>query len=206
MRKYLLVIGLLTGLLYSCKVDNICAAYQSYFLLSPQLQPSAFSFQEADSVPEHYVPELFALVDENGLPRKDLPNTEKDKNGLVKGQWDIIKNWNKRIVPREVVLPEEDDSLLFAGDQMMLAEVDVVDSLALDSALASGPTYRYNNDQKFYNWYFRDKLAWADERPQPAEEPAREEKEKKEGFFKRLFSKFKKKDKETVAADSVSNN
>lgn len=146
----------------------------------------------------HEIPDLFAIVDEDGLPRKDLPNAEKDKNGLVKSDWALVKNWKKRIVPMDVVLPELEDSIKFGGDDIMFAERDVIDSVALDSARNAAQTVRYNNDQRFYNWYFRDKLAWADEATgdQPTGEgtgatSAGEEEEKK-GFLKNLF---KKKDK-----------
>jgi len=184
-------------------VDNICASYQSYYLLSPTPQPSAFSYQKEDSLPNHETPVLFALVSEDGKPRKDLPHTEKDKNGLVKSEWDLVRNWNKRFVPREVIMPEVADSIQFRGDDIMYAERDVVDSVALDSARNAVQSFKYNNDQKFYNWYFRDKLVWQDEQgsqsqngknenlsqvPVKQEEPKPEKKKP----FKNLF---KKKDK-----------
>ena len=182
--------------MYSCKVDQICASYQSYFLISPSPQPSAFSAQLGDSIPYHDVPELFALVSEDGLPRKDLPYTEKDKNGLVKSEWALIKNWNKRVVPMEVVIPELSDSIVFSGDDIMFAERDIIDTLAIDSARNAANSVRYNNDQKFYNWYFREKLVWEGDQgkqetdiPPPAvAEEAKPEKEKRK-LFKRLFKK-----------------
>ena len=213
MRKaiiYILLIG--TSALYSCKADQICASYNSYFMVTPKEQPSSFSFQAQDTLPNHEIPELFALVSEDGLPRHDLPNTEKDKNGLVKSEWAMIKNWNKRIVPMEVVMPEVEDSVLFSGDDIMFAERDVVDTLAVDSARNASQTVRYNNDQKFYNWYFREKLAWAEDTPEidnnntgtsatdiTTEQPA-EPKEKK-NFFKNLFIK-----KDKSASDSTNVN
>ncbi len=197
MRQAILYI-VLTGLfaLSSCKVDQICAAYQSYYLLSPGQQPSAFSLQAEDSVPGHYMPELFALVSEDGLPRKDLPYTEYNKNGLVKQEWAMVKNWQMRRVPMEVVAPEPPDSMQFKGDELMYAERDVVDSVALDSVRQAAYSYKYNNDQKFYNWYFRDKLVWQDELTQPEEaieETApEEEKGDKKPFFQRIFKKKEK--------------
>jgi hypothetical protein len=192
-------------MLYSCRADQICASYQSYFLVSAKEQPSVFSFQEADSMRHHEIPDMFAIVDENGLPRKDLPNTEKNKNGLVKSEWALVKNWKKRIVPMEVVLPEVDDSVRFGGDDIMFAEQDVIDSVALDSARNAAQTVRYNNDQRFYNWYFRDKLAWADDaavEQQPADEPQepeiKEEPKEKKNFFKNIFKK-----KEKAASDTT---
>ena len=63
----------------------------------------------------------------------------------------------------QVVYPVIDDSLAFMGDEMMYAETDVIDSVALDSARAAAGSFQYNNDQKFYNWYFKEKLVWKDE-------------------------------------------
>lgn len=197
MRKAVFIISIIgISTMYSCKVDQICASYQSYFLISPSPQPSAFSAQLGDSIPYHDVPELFALVSEDGLPRKDLPYTEKDKNGLIKSEWALIKNWNKRVVPMEVVIPELSDSIVFSGDDIMFAERDVIDTLAIDSARNAANSVRYNNDQKFYNWYFREKLVWEEDQgkqetdiPPPAvAEEAKPEKEKKK-LFKGLFKK-----------------
>jgi hypothetical protein len=214
MRKVTFIILLVSSTaMYSCKVDQICASYQSYFLLSPTPQPSTFSAQLGDSIPNHEVPELFALVSEDGYPRKDLPNTEKNKNGLVKSEWAMVKNWNKRIVPMEVVIPEVSDSIVFRGDDIMLAERDVVDSLALDSARSAVNSFKYNNDQKFYNWYFRDKLVWQDDQgqqdinaaSQPAaqtEEEVKPEKEKRK-LFKGLFKKKDKNNENLNPTDSI---
>ena len=199
--------------MYSCKVDQICASYQSYFLISPTPQPSTFSAQLGDSIPNHDVPELFALVSEDGYPRKDLPNTEKNKNGLVKSEWAMVKNWNKRIVPMEVVIPEVSDSIVFRGDDIMLAERDVVDTLAVDSARNVANSVRYNNDQKFYNWYFREKLVWQEDQgqqdindlsqpPAQTEEEAKPEKEKKK-LFKGLFKKKDKNNENLNPTDSI---
>ena len=199
--------------MYSCKVDQICASYQSYFLISPTPQPSTFSAQLGDSIPNHDVPELFALVSEDGYPRKDLPNTEKNKNGLVKSEWAMVKNWNKRIVPMEVVIPEVSDSIVFRGDDIMLAERDVVNTLAVDSARNVANSVRYNNDQKFYNWYFRDKLVWEDELagqgkgsetkpPEVTQEEPKPKKEKKK-LFKGLFNKKDKNNENLNPTDSI---
>ena len=214
MRKVIFIILLVSSTaMYSCKVDQICASYQSYFLLSPTPQPSTFSAQVSDSIPNHDVPELFALVSEDGYPRKDLPNTEKNKNGLVKSEWAMVKNWNKRIVPMEVIIPEVSDSIVFRGDDIMLAERDVVDSLALDSARSAVNSVKYNNDQKFYNWYFRDKLVWQDDQgqqdinaatqpPAQTEEEVKPEKEKKK-LFKGLFKKKDKNNENLNPTDSI---
>ncbi|MEN8247533.1 MAG: hypothetical protein ABFS32_01270 [Bacteroidota bacterium] len=185
--------------LSSCKLDNICASYQSYFKIAPTQQSSMFSFQEEDSTMNHYVPEMFALVSEDGLPRKDLPYTQKDDNGLVKSEWLIIKDYNKRIVPMEVIIPETSDSVMFGGDDIMFAEVDVIDSVALDSARAAANTVKFNNDQKFYNWYFRDKLVWQDDLAAQQEAARKQDKKddtEKKGFLSRLFKKKEKEPKQ----------
>ena len=214
MRKIVFILLLMCSTaMYSCKVDQICASYQSYFLISPSPQPSTFSAQLGDSIPYHDVPELFALVSEDGYPRKDLPNTEKNKNGLVKSEWAMVKNWNKRIVPMEVVIPEVSDSIIFRGDDIMLAERDVIDSLAIDSARTAVNSVKFNNDQKFYNWYFRDKLVWADEQGQQgrdseakptevSQEEPKAEKEKKK-LFKGLFKKKDKNNENLNPTDSI---
>jgi hypothetical protein len=174
--------------------------------LSPTPQPSSFSYQLSDSIPAHDTPDLFALVSDDGLPRRDLPSTEKDKNGLIKSEWAMVKNWNKRIVPMEVIIPEPNDSIVFGGDDIMFAETDVIDSVALDSARAAVNSVKYNNDQKFYNWYFRDKLVWAEdqalEKELAVEETIATEEQKPEKEKKKLFQGLFKK-KETTEQDSI---
>ena len=214
MRKVIFIILLVSSTaMYSCKVDQICASYQSYFLISPTPQPSTFSAQVGDSIPNHDVPDLFALVSEDGYPRKDLPNTEKNKNGLVKSEWAMVKNWNKRIVPMEVTIPELSDSVVFKGDDIMLAERDVVDTLALERARSTSNSVKYNNDQKFYNWYFREKLVWQDDQgqqdindltqpPAQTEEETKPEIEKKK-LFKGLFKKKDKNNENLNPTDSI---
>lgn len=184
---------LLGILLAGCKADMICPAYQSYFFLDEMAQKDQFAYFALDS-----------------LPRRDLFHTTSDKNGLV-AKNDLLAyadpTWSRnreiKTVNMEVIYPEISDSLLFAGDVMMYAETDVIDSVALDSARMAAQTFQYNVDQKYYNWYFRDKLVWKDEldgskdktdisSSQPsATEPAQEPKEKKG-----LGSMFKKKEKQ----------
>lgn len=116
------------------------------------------------------------------------------------------------MIPMDVVIPEADDSLKFAGDQQLLAELDNVDSTAIDTVTVAVKTYKYNLDQKYYLWYLRDKLVWKDElEKQKAERQAAsksgdpvesgKESSTKEGFFKRTFGNlFKKKEKEVDPA------
>lgn len=133
-------------MLASCKADMICPAYQSYFLLDSAAQANQFTYFAEDS-----------------FPRRDLFNSRKNKEGLMVYE-EYRERWlDHKTVPMEVIYPVPDDSTLFAGDVMMYAETDVVDSAALDSIKMTAHTVQYNVDQKYYNWYFRDKLVWADE-------------------------------------------
>jgi len=183
-------------MLSSCKLDNVCVSYQSYFLLDENTQKNTFAY-----------------LDEEGQPRRDMPNTRKNKHGLVDPQWYVIKNYNKRVLPMEVVYPKLSDSAQVAGDIMMFAETDVVDSVALDSLQAAEGSFQYNNDQKFYNWYFKDKLVWKDEMIPPKAEEIKEETPamqeapsdtttaKKPSIFKRVFKWKKKKKKKNSNND-----
>ena len=109
------------------------------------------------------------------------------------------------LIPMEVVIPPTDDSLRFAGDEQFLAELDVQDSTAVGPDTTMVKTYKYNVDQKYYNWYFRHKLVWKDqldseedleEGPEVATSDTQEAATEKEGFFKRVFGNlFKKKEK-----------
>lgn len=145
MNKYAVFVGLL-GIfaLSSCKIDKICPAYQSYYLLDETTQN-----------------QTFAYIDDDNLPRRDnAPLSAKNDNGLLLTDWITSRDEEIKSIPMQVVYPVVDDSLAFLGDEMMYAETDVIDTLALDSARAAAGSFRYNNDQKFYNWYFREKLVF----------------------------------------------
>lgn len=170
-------------LLASCKADMICPSYQSYFILDEGTQKSQFTYFALDS-----------------LPRRDIFNSSKDKNGLVAKtsllayvDADWVRNREIKTIDMEVVYPQISDSTLFAGDAMMFAETDVVDTLALDSARMAAQTFKYGADQKYYNWYFRDKLVWKDEL-EKEEATSNDENVEKKGIFGFLKGLFNKKD------------
>ncbi len=177
-------------LLAGCKADMICPAYQSYFLIDETAQKNQFTYFALDSLPRRDV--FYSLLDKNGLVAKTSLFAYVDE--------DWVRNREIRTVDMEVIYPVISDSLLFAGDVMMYAETDIVDSTALDSARMAAQTFRYGADQKYYNWYFRDKLVWKDELEGEKDETdnATEEKVEKVGFFGFFKNLFKKKDK-TVA-------
>lgn len=180
-------------MLASCKADMICPSYQSYFLLDETAQKNQFAYFALDS-----------------LPRRDIFNSNKDQKGLVAKSGllayvdaDWQRNLDIKTISMEVIYPEPSDSTLFAGDAMMYAETDIIDSVALDSARYAAQSFRYGADQKYYNWYFRDKLVWKDElnkteepakasTPKPVEPVPEIATEEKKG----LGGMFKKKDKE----------
>lgn len=180
-------------MLAGCKSDMICPAYQSYFLLDEATQKNQFTYFALDS-----------------LPRRDIFHVSKDKNGLVAKtsllayiDTDWVRNRELRTIDMEVIFPEISDSILFAGDVMMYAETDIIDSTALDSARFAAQTFQYNVDQKFYNWYFRGKLVWKDELNKTKEEPDSplpqvKESEPDQGIDKKkgLGGLFKKKEKQ----------
>ena len=185
----IIVIG---SILAGCKADMICPSYQSYFILDAATQKSQFTYFALDS-----------------LPRRDVFNSSKDENGLVAKTSllayvdnDWVREREMRTIDMEVVYPQISDSILFAGDAMMYAETDVIDSVALDSARYASQSFRYGADQKYYNWYFRGKLSWKDELDKDGNkttsntEPVAE----KKGFLKGLF---RKKEKSIENADGV---
>ncbi len=181
--------------LAGCKADMICPAYQSYFLIDENAQRNQFRYFAQDSLPRRDI--FYSTLDKNGLVAKTSLVAYVDQ--------DWVRNREIRTVNMEVVYPVISDSLLFAGDVMMYAETDVVDSTALDSARMAAQTFRYGADQKYYNWYFRDKLVWKDELEgkNTKEDTSLEDKVEKAGFFGFFKNLFKKKDKTTDDAEGL---
>jgi len=193
--KYSILIIVIGSMLAGCKADMICASYQSYFILDEATQKSQFTYFALDS-----------------LPRRDVFNISKDVNGLVAKtsllayvDTDWVREREMRTIPMEVVYPQVSDSTLFAGDAMMYAETDIVDSVALDSAKFAAQSFRYGADQKYYNWYFRGKLVWKDELDKDGKKatPKTEAVADKKGFFGFIKGLFNKKEKSTETADGV---
>jgi len=214
--SFWLSVGAVLLSLVSCN-DKICPSYSSYFILdnsnADRINMTYVSSAFPD--PSYYLysnplrDRYFSYLNEDSIPRENIVTVLKDQFGIVEKQGYRKKERSLQSIPMEVVIPEPDDSLKFAGDQELLAELDIVDSAAIDSAVTKGKIYKYNNDQKYYLWYFRNKLVWKDELakedeelPEEGEEAGEESggEEVKEGFFKRIFgnlgSLFKKKEPE----------
>jgi len=182
-------------MLAGCKADMICPSYQSYFLLDEATQKSQFTYFALDS-----------------LPRRDVFNSSKNANGLVAKtnlfayvDNDWVREREMRTINMEVVYPQISDSILFAGDAMMYAETDIVDSVALDSAKFAAQSFKYGADQKYYNWYFRGKLAWKDELDKEGNKSTSNTEllAEKKGFFGFIKGLFNKKEEPVEAVDDV---
>jgi hypothetical protein len=181
-----LVISLFVVILAAsaCSDQLACSAYQSYFILDNVNYPrngypkdraqglAANRFDYPDlSYHERENPirnEYYAYLDVDSFPKEN--RAAKDQFGIVKKQPLRAKERALQTIPMQVVIPEAPDSLLFAGDEELFAELDLVDSAAIDSVRSLGRSYQYNLDQKYYLWYLRNKLVWKDEVGEEGEE------------------------------------
>lgn len=202
-------------LLSACN-DKICPAYSSYFILDNSNQDRIQIAYNDDVVPDESYnlfqnpirDEYFSYMAEDSMPKE--VDIDKTWYGVAKRKSINRRNKSLQTIPMEVVISDPGDSALFAGDETMFAEMEV-DSTALDSLLeANAKTYKYNVDQKYYLWYFRNKLSWDDEETDstatedtaPLDEateavPSDTTKTKKKGLFKGgLFGKKKKNSEE----------
>ncbi|MDH5475173.1 MAG: hypothetical protein OEX22_05730 [Cyclobacteriaceae bacterium] len=175
---------------YSCSERMICPAYQSAFIHDQSTLDRHFSYFGEDSLP------------------KNMLTASKDKFLLIEKQPYKKKLRSFNTVPMKTIYPVLDDSLALVGDVKMLAEMDVVDSVALDSVVQNEYPWKekFNVDQEFYFHYFNDILVYPSERAQA--EMSRREKRKrskasgeKQKFFKRIFGKKKDKKKEAKLSD-----
>ncbi len=185
--KQLGLIAIITMLAWSCAERTICPAYQSAFIHDKAALAKHFSYFKEDSTPK-------------------LLTASKDKFGIAEREpyWKKVRSLNT--VKMETVYPQLDDSTQLAGDIVLQAEMDVVDSVALDSAAVNeiGWTEHFNVDQEFYFYYFNEILVYPEERAILQAADAQKKKidkdlgiktEKKQNFFRKFFSKFKKKSK-----------
>ena len=187
-------------LIISCAERAVCPAYQSAFIHDKAALDRHFSYFGEDSLPKSY---LTASKDRFLIIEK-VPYKKK------------LRSLNT--VPARTVYPVlEQDSLLVTDstgvqlDAGMMSELDVVDSLALDSAIAEYPWQeKFNVEQEFYFHYFNEILVYPMERLEAemeqknkkgVETSATQLDKKKQPFFKRVFGGLFKKDK---SADEVS--
>lgn len=166
---------------WSCAERTICPAYQSAFIHDKAALAKHFSYFKEDSTPK-------------------LLSASKNKFLVAEKQpfWKKVRSLNT--VKMETIYPQLDDSTQLAGDIVLQAEMDVVDSVALDSTAVNeiGWTEHFNVDQEFYFYYFNDILVYPEERALLIEEKGLKDKKgdgEKQNIFKKFLSIFKKKPK-----------
>lgn len=190
-----LTLCLLLGVfILSCSERTICPAYQSAFIHDKNTLDKHFSYFGEDTLP------------------KPMFTASKNKFLIIDRVSYRTKLRSLNSVNMETIYPVLDDSTALQGDAIMLAEMDVVDSVALDSAAVSELPWKekFNVEQEFYFHYFNDILVYPEERALAKQEEdakkgtsASTSEGEKQNFFKRIFSKlFKKGDKGTTDEES----
>jgi hypothetical protein len=198
--KGLLWFGLivLTG---ACTQRMICPAFQSAYIYDKEALKKKFSYFQEDSTPK-------------------ILTASKNKYLIAVPESYRRKMRNLQTVEMKPVYPVIPDSLkLEEGSDLILAERDVIDSLATpqgldrtDSAYAITKTKeKFNVDQDNYMWYFRNTLVLPDVRAALEQKNKNKEKtpsprepgKEKKGFFNRLFGKKNKPDSTEVNAPPV---
>lgn len=195
-RIALLLVGIL-GLLSACTQRMTCPAFQSAYIYDKEALRKKFSYFKEDSTPK-------------------LLTASKNKYLIAVPESYRKKMRNLQTVEMKPIYPEIPDSLkLEEGADLILAERDVIDSLAVqqgldrtDSAYAiTKAKEKYNVDQDNYMWYFRDVLVLPDVRAALEQKSGEklgisavgpEKTEEKKGFFKNLFKKKEKNDSTSV--------
>ena len=183
---FLYIIGIITIIvLHSCTQRMICPAYQSAFMHDKDYKARHFSYFGEDSLPKGF-------------------EVSKDKFLVMEPMSYRKKIRSLNTIEMKDLYPEIEDALEFAGDDFMLAERDVVDSVQIDSlALHPGLIGPFNVDQENYLWYFRKVLVYPDRRAEMAalEEIKKESPDSvksKKGFFSFFKNLFKKKEKKEL--------
>ena len=180
---------LITLLAWSCAERTICPAYQSAFIHDKAILVKHFSYFKEDSTPK-------------------ILTASKNKFLIAEKQSYKKKVRSLNTVKMETLYPQLDDSIQLAGDIALQAEMDVVDSVALDSAAVNeiGWTEHFNVDQEFYFYYLNDILVYPEERELPEEADAAQDEAQegeKQNFFQKLLSIFKKKPKTATNEDGT---
>ena len=174
--------------LHSCTQRTICPAYQSAFMHDQDFKARHFSSFGEDSLPKGF-------------------EVSKDKFLVMEPMSYRKKIRSLNTIEMKDLYPEIEDSLEFAGDDLMLAELDIVDSLQMDSlALHPGLIGPFNVDQENYLWYFRKVLVYPDRRAEMAAIEALKPEipdsvKSKKGFFSFFKNLFKKKEKKELDED-----
>ena len=153
----------------------------------------------------------FTYFAEDSMPRIDMAGINKSQFGIIDQPIvsripPPIRNPFARLnsVPMEMIYPAKVDSLEFQGDDIMFAEMDIVDTTALEELEEEGKIWHFNIDQQNYFRYIKKKvgMTWAEpgsllqddelEEPEPQADSLGVEPKKKKGIGG-FLNKFKKK-------------
>jgi len=168
--------------------QNICPAFQSYYILDEDSREKQFTYFEEDSMPRGNMMDItksqFGIIEQPIVTKIPPP----------------IRNPYAKLnsVGMEIIYPVKIDSLEFTGDDIMLAEMDIVDTTALEEIEKEGKVWHFNIEQENYFNYIKRKvgLAWAEpddlEDPEPQVDSLGTEPKKKKGIGG-FLNKFKKK-------------
>lgn len=184
---------LILGSVLGC-TQNICPAFQSYYILDEDSRDKQFTYFAEDS-----------------MPRGDMMDITKSQFGIIEQPIVTkipppIRNPYAKLnsVGMEIIYPVKIDSLEFQGDDIMLAEMDIVDTTAIQEIVEETKVWHFNIEQENYFNYIKKKvgLAWAEtdsllmvdelEEPEPQADSLGVEPKKKKGLGG-LLNKFKKK-------------
>lgn len=204
----LVYITVLTAFLFQACTDKvICPAFQSTYILDDSIRLAYYSPFEGDSIP------------------KEQPWVRKDKHGIAKKEWLMVKNYKLKTAPMENVLaPPQEDSVIVEEGEFVAEDFVEGDSLGITDELPVAlqeeekeqkyrfkydPADNFNVDQEYYNKYFGE--LFIDDTPDPEPEVEEEGQDigedlsesdttstKKKfglGMFKKDKDKKKKKDK-----------
>ena len=195
-RLTLLIVGIIV-LLSACTQRMICPAFQSAYIYDKEALRKKFSYFKEDSTPK-------------------ILTASKNKYLIAVPESYRRKMRNLQTVEMKPVYPEIPDSLkLEEGADLIMAERDIIDSVAVQQALdrtdsayaISLAKEKFNVDQDNYMWYFRDMLVLPDVRAALEQKSGEKlgisatgsgETKEKKGFFKNLFKKKDKSDSSAV--------
>lgn len=160
----LLYITVLTAFLFQACTDKvICPAFQSTYILDDSIRLAFYSPFEGDSIP------------------KEQPWVRKDKHGIAKKEWLIVKNYKLKTAPMENVLaPPQEDSIAVEEGEFVAEDFVETDSTGTVNELPVAlqeekkeqkyrfkydPADNFNVEQEYYNKYFG--ALFIDDTPDP---------------------------------------
>ena len=188
--SHVLAALLLFLIFQACTERTICPAYQSAFIHDKDALRRQFSYFGEDSMPKVF-------------------EASKDRFLIIEPVSYHRKLRSLQTIAMTDIYPEIVDSTDVEDDDFYLAERDVLDSADMEPAVPSDSVYvislkkeKFNIDQELYLWYLKEYLVYPDVRLMQEQEAraaqAKDAKEEKPGFFKRLFGGKKNKEDDTV--------